>query len=50
MIGGSCQHLLLEIQRICQVRIQENQPKIIFNEVDKLQAEDRGGIGSTGTK
>ena len=36
--------------RICQFRIQENQPKIVFNEVEKLQAEDRGGIGSTGTK
>ena len=34
--------------RICQFRIQENQPKIVFNEVEKLQAEDRGGIGSTG--
>ena len=37
-------------ERICQFRIQENQPKIIFNEVEELQGEDRGGIGSTGTK
>ena len=34
--------------RICQFRIMENQPKIIFEEVEKLTAPDRGGIGSTG--
>lgn len=34
--------------RICQFRIVENQPKIIFDEVDHLEHEDRGGIGSTG--
>lgn len=34
--------------RICQFRIVENQPKIIFDEVKHLEHEDRGGIGSTG--
>lgn len=34
--------------RICQFRIIENQPRIIFNEVDKLSDESRGGFGSTG--
>ena len=34
--------------RICQFRIVENQPKLIFDEVDNLDAVSRGGIGSTG--
>jgi dUTP pyrophosphatase len=34
--------------RICQFRIQEHQPKIIFDEVDTLGNYDRGGHGSTG--
>ena len=34
--------------RICQFRIMENQPKIVFNEVAHLENEDRGGVGSTG--
>lgn len=34
--------------RICQFRIMENQPKIQFEEVEKLLGPDRGGIGSTG--
>lgn len=34
--------------RICQFRIQKHQPQIIFEEVDVLGNEDRGGIGSTG--
>ncbi|MBD5450616.1 MAG: dUTP diphosphatase [Lachnospiraceae bacterium] len=34
--------------RICQFRIMENQPKLIFNEVTHLENEDRGGHGSTG--
>lgn len=35
--------------RICQFRIMENQPQINFKVVDKLNNENRGGIGSTGT-
>lgn len=34
--------------RICQFRIVENQPMIIFNEVIKLDDTNRGGFGSTG--
>ena len=34
--------------RICQFRIMENQPKLIFNEVEHLDEVDRGGFGSTG--
>lgn len=34
--------------RICQFRIIENQPKLIFDEVASLSNRDRGGFGSTG--
>lgn len=34
--------------RICQFRIVENQPKILFKEVTYLEGRDRGGVGSTG--
>lgn len=34
--------------RICQFRIVKKQPKIIFQEVDTLGEESRGGFGSTG--
>ena len=34
--------------RICQFRIMENQPKIVFDEVAHLEHEDRDGHGSTG--
>lgn len=34
--------------RICQFRIIKNQPKIVFDEVEHLSGEDRGGHGSTG--
>lgn len=34
--------------RICQFRIMENQPKIVFDEVVHLNHDDRGGHGSTG--
>lgn len=34
--------------RICQFRIMENQPKIVFDEVSTLEGIDRGGFGSTG--
>lgn len=36
--------------RICQFRIVENQPKILFEEVEELNNKNRGGIGSTGVK
>ena len=34
--------------RICQFRIMKIQPEIIFNEVEYLGGEERGGFGSTG--
>ena len=34
--------------RICQFRIMEHQPALIFREVQKLTGENRGGFGSTG--
>ncbi len=34
--------------RICQFRIVENQPRIIFEEVEHLSEENRGGFGTTG--
>lgn len=34
--------------RICQFRIQKHQPEVVFEEVDVLTGQDRGGIGSTG--
>ena len=36
--------------KICQFRIQENQPEIRFEEVEVLGNEDRNGFGSTGNK
>jgi len=34
--------------RIAQFRIIENQPQIVFEEVEHMEGEDRGGFGSTG--
>lgn len=34
--------------RICQFRIQKHQPEVLFEEVETLTGQDRGGIGSTG--
>lgn len=34
--------------RICQFRIVEKMPTILFDEVDHLEDKDRGGFGSTG--
>ena len=34
--------------RICQCRIEKNQPKLVFDEVKELSGTNRGGIGSTG--
>jgi len=36
--------------RICQFRIMENQPLIVFEESDLADEKDRGGLGSTGKK
>ena len=36
--------------RICQFRIMEHQPQLIFEAVDTLGNKDRGGFGTTGTK
>ena len=36
--------------RICQFRIMENQPHIIFEEADSLDNENRGGFGTTGVQ
>lgn len=36
--------------RICQFRIMENQPHVMFKEVAFLDGNDRGGFGSTGVK
>ena len=36
--------------RICQFRIEKFQPKIEFEEVERLDKVSRGGIGSTGRK
>lgn len=34
--------------RICQFRIMEHQPRLVFETVDSLGNNNRGGIGSTG--
>lgn len=34
--------------RVCQFRIVENQPPLVFTRVECLDAPDRGGFGSTG--
>ena len=34
--------------RVCQFRIMENQPALVFEETASLSNDDRGGIGSTG--
>ena len=34
--------------RICQFRIMQNQPRLNFIRVDRLEDADRGGFGSTG--
>lgn len=39
---------ILANDRICQSRIMKHQPQIEFREVDNLNNESRGGIGSTG--
>lgn len=34
--------------RVCQFRIMEHQPQIVFDEVEVLNGPDRGGFGTTG--
>lgn len=36
--------------RICQFRIIEHQPTLVFEKTDTLSDESRGGFGSTGVK
>lgn len=36
--------------RICQFRIEKNQPRLEFVEVGQLTGENRGGLGSTGVQ
>lgn len=36
--------------RICQFRIMEHQPQLIFEAVDTLGNENRGGFGTTGKR
>lgn len=36
--------------RICQFRIQKNQPELTFEEVETLESSNRGGFGSSGIK
>lgn len=40
--------VIKRFDRVCQFRIQENQPEIKFNEVKELNNKDRGGYGTTG--
>lgn len=35
-------------ERICQFRIQEKQPSLVFDKVKEMEDPDRGGHGSTG--
>ena len=37
-------------ERICQFRIMEHQPAVVFEQVPELEDPDRGGLGSTGTR
>ena len=36
--------------RICQFRIMENQPEIVFQVTEFLENKDRGGFGTTGVR
>lgn len=42
--------LINKNDRICQFRIVKKQPELIFEEVEELGNDDRGGFGSTGTR
>ena len=36
--------------RVCQMRINKAMPQVIFNEVEDMESENRGGFGSTGVE
>lgn len=36
--------------RVCQMKINKAMPQVIFNEVEDMESEDRGGFGSTGVE
>lgn len=42
--------VIYENDRICQFRIVEKMPPVVFDEVDTLDDVDRGGFGSTGKR
>lgn len=42
--------IIRENDRICQFRIVEKMPEVVFEEVNELDNLDRGGFGSTGVK
>lgn len=42
--------LIHQGDKIGQFRIMESMPQIIFNEVESLENEDRGGFGTTGER
>ena len=48
MINGLEGTMVHKGDRICQFRIMESQPEIIFETVETLGNADRGGFGSTG--
>ena len=49
MPGYATRDIVVNINdRICQFRIVENQPQIVFEEVTSLGNANRGGFGSTG--
>ena len=36
--------------RICQFRVMEKMPRVVFEEVETMDDDSRGGFGSTGTR
>lgn len=48
MVNGVHGTLIKKNDRVCQFRILKNQPEIEFEEVEELDGDDRGGIGSSG--
>lgn len=49
-VNGRLGTMLHKNDRICQFRIMKRQKPIVFETVDKLDTENRGGFGSTGIK